>query len=275
VNVVRHVGRLHECASPRRTRNSAAALLLVAAGWGFAHAAEGSDAAASGWRQQFLEAGRAYGAGRPADAARLYEEVIRGGHPGMEAYYNLGNAYFKEGRIGSAVLNYRKAWRLAPRDPDIDANLRAALQETGAAEADLSGVEIAFTRLSEREWAGVAAAAWWTACLLVGLAILLRGKSWLFLRVAAAAGVVTVAALLGLGTWRGFDRRPELVVIRETQSALRAPLASAPPLFPLPEGSVVRESGAQGEWVEVSSGQLSGWVRRPACAPVRLEPSSM
>jgi len=274
VNAPRRVRQRLGAASRRWTRTAAtAAIVVVAAGWGFSRSSGGAEFASPGWRQQFVEAGRAYDAGRAPDAVRLYEDMVRGGHPAMEVFFNLGNAYFKEGKLGPAVLNYRKAWRLAPRDPGIEANLLSALQEAGAAEADLSGAEIVFTRLSEREWAIAAVAAWWATCVLLGLAILARGKSWVFLRVAAATGVATGAALLGLWTWRGFEHRPELVVLTEAQSALRAPLVSAPPQFPLPEGSVVRESGAQGEWVEVSSGQLTGWIRRSACAPVRLEAS--
>ena len=42
--------------------------------------------------------------------------------PLAEIYYNLGNAYFKAGKLGSAVLNYERALNLKPRDPDILAN---------------------------------------------------------------------------------------------------------------------------------------------------------
>jgi tetratricopeptide (TPR) repeat protein len=248
---------------------AAAALLAAVVCWGGERSAYGAIAIPSGWRQQFIEAGRAYDAGRMPDAVRLYEDAVRSAPAAMELYFNLGNAYLRDGRLGPAVLNYRKAWRLAPRDPAIEANLRIALQEAGAAEADLSGSEILLTRLSEREWAVAATAAWWSTCLLLGLALLLRGRRWLFARAAVATALTVGVALLGLSTWRGFGRRPELVVLRGTQNALRAPLTAAPPLFPLPEGSIVRESGAQGEWVEVSSGQLTGWIRRSACAPVR------
>lgn len=221
-------------------------------------------------RRQFLAAGRAYEAGRMREAARLYEDLVRAGHTSAEVFFNLGNAEARDGRLGAAVLNYRKAWRLAPRDPDIDANLRLVLQAGGASEADLSGGEIIFTRLSEREWAVTAVAAWWAACLFVCLAGLVRGRRRLMFCLAALPAAVAVAAVLGLGTWRQFELRPELVVLSDTLNALRSPEPAAAPQFSLPEGSLVRERERRGAWVRVSYGQLSGWIRREACAPVLL-----
>jgi hypothetical protein len=255
----------------RRSRVAAAVLVsgvaLVAAIWFSGR----EDVPVARLQRQFREAGRAYAEGRMPEAVRLYEEMVRGGFASVEVFFNLGNAHIKEGRLGSAVLNYRKAWRLAPRDPDIRANLRLALQAAGASEADLSGAEIVFTNLSERELAMVTMAAWWTTCLLISLAILVRNRRWPLLRLAAVMGAVAVVGILGLWTWRGFERHPELVVLHDTQNALHAPQAAATPRFPLPEGSVVRAREYQGEWVRVSHGQLAGWIRRAACAPVLLE----
>ena len=41
-------------------------------------------------------------------------------------YYNLGNACFKSGKLGEAILWYERARRLLPHDEDIEANLRFA-----------------------------------------------------------------------------------------------------------------------------------------------------
>jgi hypothetical protein len=83
--------------------------------------------------------------------------------------------------------------------------------------------------------------------------------------------LLTALALCGLWAWRGFEVSPELDILHDTRNALTAPLASAPPSFSLPEGSVVRARGYQGEWVNVTHGQLSGWIRRGDCAAVLLE----
>ena len=246
---------------------AALALAVVASVW---FAGKGAVPAAA-LREQFLAAGRAYGEGRMRDAARLYEDLIRGGHGSMEVFFNLGNAEARDGRLGAAVLNYRKAWRLAPRDPDIGANLRLALQATGASEADLSGAELVFTRLSEREWAVAAMTAWWATGLLALPGRPLRGTGGGSCCASARCRRRSRSSRSSAsGRGGGFERAPELVVLNDTQNALRAPQASATPQFSLPEGSLVRARERQGEWVRVSYGQLSGWIRRAACAPVLL-----
>lgn len=268
MSAFRPISELLGTRSRRRVALAAAVVAVVVAvsAW-FAGRGAVPEAAL---RRQFLAAGRAYDEGRMSEAVRLYEGLIRGGVASMEVFFNLGNAEARDGRLGAAVLNFRKAWRLAPRDPDIAANLHLALRATGASEADLSGAELVFTRLSEREWAVAAISAWWAAGLLVSLARLFRIRRRLLLGFGALAAAVTVAAVLGLWTWRGFDRAPELVVLNDTQNALRAPQISATPHFSLPEGSLVRARERQGEWVRVSYGQLSGWIRSAACAPVLL-----
>ena len=70
---------------------------------------------------QFREANQRYRDGKYLDAANIYEGLIKE-KPLAEVYYNLGNAYFKAGKLGLAVLNYERALNLKPRDPDILAN---------------------------------------------------------------------------------------------------------------------------------------------------------
>ncbi len=55
-----------------------------------------------------------------------YEKILGAGYHSAELYYNLGNACFREGKLGLAVANYIRAKRLAPRDEDIRVNLEFA-----------------------------------------------------------------------------------------------------------------------------------------------------
>lgn len=74
---------------------------------------------------QFQEANRFYQEGKYLEAANAYENLIKE-EPLAEFYYNLGNAYFKAGKLGLAVLNYERALNIKPRDYDILTNLSYA-----------------------------------------------------------------------------------------------------------------------------------------------------
>ncbi len=67
----------------------------------------------------------------PAGAKDLYQKSIlrferiieEGGVRNGQLYYNLGNAYFMGGDLGRAILNYRRAQRYLPNDPNVLQNL--------------------------------------------------------------------------------------------------------------------------------------------------------
>ncbi|GIK54557.1 MAG: tetratricopeptide repeat protein [Chloroflexi bacterium] len=64
--------------------------------------------------------------GRTAEAIRAYENLVSQGMDDANLYFNLGNAYYQNGELGRAILNYRRAEQLSPRDPDIQHNLARA-----------------------------------------------------------------------------------------------------------------------------------------------------
>lgn len=82
--------------------------------------------------ERFARAARAYAEQRYAEAIAEYEGLAKDGvrHPAL--YYNLGNAYFRAGQVGRAILSYERALRLAPDFDDARFNLDVA-RETVAA----------------------------------------------------------------------------------------------------------------------------------------------
>jgi tetratricopeptide (TPR) repeat protein len=63
-------------------------------------------------------------------AIDTYKKVIQMGYEGVSLYYNLGDAYYREGKIGYAILYFEKAHRLAPGDDDVNHNLAIANTRT-------------------------------------------------------------------------------------------------------------------------------------------------
>lgn len=83
--------------------------------------------------QLFAEANERH-AKEPEDAKEIYEKaalrferVVReGGVENGKLYYNIGNAYFRAGDLGRAILNYRRAEQFDPSDSNVKQNLEFA-----------------------------------------------------------------------------------------------------------------------------------------------------
>lgn len=85
----------------------------------FAFGSEGVNAANPSYK---TTADSLYAEGQYEQAAEIYEALLKEGEA-AELYYNLGNCYYKTEKLAYAILNYERAYRLNPADPDIEANL--------------------------------------------------------------------------------------------------------------------------------------------------------
>jgi tetratricopeptide (TPR) repeat protein len=56
-------------------------------------------------------------------AIEEYDKLEDEGYVGTSLFYNLGNANYRIGKIGYAILNYEKALELSPSDEDVKHNL--------------------------------------------------------------------------------------------------------------------------------------------------------
>ena len=67
-----------------------------------------------------------YRMGEYQAAIESYEAVLAAGQTSAELYYNLGNAYYREGQMAKAILNYERALHLKPNMSDAKENLALA-----------------------------------------------------------------------------------------------------------------------------------------------------
>lgn len=72
----------------------------------------------------FQKGNESYETGNFDQAIEQYQKIIDLGVKNSKVFYNLGNANFRKNQLGKAVLNYRRALTLDPRDDDSMANLR-------------------------------------------------------------------------------------------------------------------------------------------------------
>ena len=59
-------------------------------------------------------------------AVESYQKILGQGFESGALYYNLGNAYFKTGKLGYAIFSYEKGLKIDPNDEDLSYNLKIA-----------------------------------------------------------------------------------------------------------------------------------------------------
>jgi tetratricopeptide (TPR) repeat protein len=202
-----------------------------------------------------------------AGAARAYQQVLRVG-PNADACYNLGNALFKSGRIGPAIVQYRRAHDLRPRDTDIGRNLSFArsyrvdkvLTDPGPMARVLDGT---FHLLSRRESALLAAVSFLLAALSLSAWIVRRG-TW-FLSGAAGFAVLALFGLVTQWVWAGeVSAQPAVIVVPEIK-ALSGPGEEFKQILLLHDGTEVRIRERRGAYLLAQlPGGSGGWIRAEA-----------
>jgi len=212
-----------------------------------------------------------YQEGDYASAIEAYEAVRNGGFTSAGLEYNLGNAYFKSGSLGRAILHWERALALSPGDPDTQANLDLARSLTVDAIEPMPTFWL------------VSAASWWVGLFSRGALAALVAIGWLTLAGALVTWILSrnesvrsaarwtavagAAVVLVLGTnlllrELGIAQPERAVIMVEAVAARAAPAQDDDlTLFEVHEGTRVRLDQRTGEWAEVvlDDGKV-GWI---------------
>ena len=221
----------------------------------------------------FEQGNRAYDGERYAEAAEAYRTVLRYRIEDPRVDYNLGNAEFRLGNLGRAILHYERARRLDPSDPDVRQNLayarslrldRVPEPERPAAVAWLARV---LDRLGADRLAWIALGLAWLACAVLAWGFAVPGR-WSARHGWSLAAVVTALAIVG-GAWFGTEHggagNPTAVVVAQLAEVLAGPGANNATLATVHEGLDVEVWAEREEWLQVRlPNGVSGWVSREA-----------
>jgi len=69
------------------------------------------------------QAGNLYKAKKYEKAEKVYSKLVNSGYQGASLFYNLANTFYRENKLGYAILYYNKALNLSPGDEDVKYNL--------------------------------------------------------------------------------------------------------------------------------------------------------
>jgi len=219
------------------------------------------------------------------EAEALYNRILSEGTVNWAVLYNLGNAQYRLGKIGHAITNYRRAEMLAPRNPDIKANLKQARAEVQdkisihQPHSFFRTLLFCYYSLNLNEATLLTLACYWlfAACII--------GYIFLRARLLRNAGIALLLLLVYFGACTGVKIYKEVYVPRGTVVVEECPVRFGPGeefdvRYKIHEGAEVvvldERVGSEKRWLKVrplviieeSAGKETrapaGWVRSEA-----------
>src|SRR6266568_841745 len=142
---------------------------------------------------EFAKANQQFAQAHFKDAIAGYEGLVRTGQASAKVFYDLGNAYFRTGDFGRAILNYQRALALERHHPEATANLQIARDEAHALELQQSWPERHLQFGSVNQYCIAAAIAFWLAAFALAMLIFARRRS------ATLIVALTFCLLVGAG----------------------------------------------------------------------------
>jgi tetratricopeptide (TPR) repeat protein len=212
----------------------------------------------------FFEANRAYKEGRYQNAVDDYLHLAENGFANGHLYYNLANAYFRLGRLGQAILNYKRAQLMMPRDADLNYNLRFALDQTqDEVSRSQNYLDQAFfwldaMTLREIMWAfAVLNVMFWGILVLR----LFRRPEWTYyVSIVLLIFWLVVGASMGV-KWHRLRTDQRAVILTPVVDVLAGPDANDTMLFKLHEGTTVQRERTEDGWSLIRlSENKRGWI---------------
>lgn len=221
---------------------------------------------------RFIDAVNKYQAGAFAAAAESFEAIAESGIRNGHLFYNIGNAWFKAGDTGRAILWYERAKRLIPRDPDLRFNLayaRTLVKDKQENRVSLEDVFFFWQGLIPLQRLQLAAIACTCLFALAAGIRMFRGGSFLsgirnFL--AGLAVLLTVAASL---QYYRETTVSHAVIVKETVAVTSGTSPSATRLFDLHAGTKVRVEDKNRGYLKIMfTRDKVGWVKLGDAVPI-------
>ncbi|MFH2050137.1 MAG: tetratricopeptide repeat protein [bacterium] len=205
-----------------------------------------------------------------------YESILSEGMESAPLYYNLGNAYFKKGDLGRAVLNYQRAKRLEPADEDLIHNIEFTKQFT---QVQMEGVQLNPINTFMESVVGsykLNTLAWVSSIIFILFCLLLISRFGLGMRNSALRISTTVIFIFliiisGLTTfkYRNDYLTRRAVIIAEETSVLNGPTTNSDIEFQGASGLIVEILNESGEYYNVLfENKRRGWIHRDLIAEI-------
>lgn len=221
-------------------------------------------------KENWALANEAYKENKYTEALRLYEGLLEEGYVFPALFYNIANIYYRQHKLGLAILYYEKALKLSPRDKAIQYNLQLAKAQQLDQIEPLPPFFLhrwrqnAQSLLTANTWSGIGLVFLWLG--VAGLVLWILGADRQQRKRGFIGGVILLLISIipfYLAASRGsYEKHPGTAILLEMEYGLRsAPEEGSKVLVPLHEGVKLVIVDQIGDWykVQLEDGEL-GWL---------------
>lgn len=196
------------------------------------------------------QADSAYNKEDYAEAIRLYNEAISTDGVSATILYNLGNAYYRDNRLGKAILSYERALALDPSNEDAAINLKFVRTRIEDAPEDDSSF---LSNLHKRIVSNMSPDAWaWVALtifiiLLATIAMYIFSSNVIMRKTGFFGGIVLIFIFIYVfaiayqtaSAYKSHDKAIVIVPTTNLSSAPRSNRGEKEKVVPIHEGTKV------------------------------------
>jgi tetratricopeptide (TPR) repeat protein len=230
-------------------------------------------------KSDFDQANDLYRAGKYAEAANLYENILSTKKHSAELYFNLGNAYYKQTKVGPAIYYYEKALLLSPQDDEIITNLEFArklqIDEVKTVPA------VGFNKMIQSITSVFTYDTWAIMAIVCAFGVFLffagyyfAGRSLLkrimFSGMFIFITLVVISVLAAVFEKEVYAEERPAIIFKDLLVVKAEPTADAPDAFTLHEGTKVYITEELENWRKIMlSDNSKGWVEAAAIREIK------
>jgi tetratricopeptide (TPR) repeat protein len=220
----------------------------------------------------FAQANQEYSAGHFQAAVDGYQNLVSAGQRSATLFYDLGNAWFRLGNFGEAILNYERALVLEPHHPEAAANLALVRDEARALELKRDGLDRYIEAGTSTQYSVAASIASWLVLFGAARLFFVRRRATALVSLIIFSLLVfagAAAALYSLET--GGKGRALAIVTGKNIEARLATADNAKSVLALPPGSEIKVLSQRGDWLYAAlPNDLRGWIPANSAQLVRM-----
>lgn len=217
--------------------------------------------------EKFVAAESAYKAGDYPRAVEVYESILAAGTESGAIYYNLGNAYYKSGEAGRALLNYERALRLIPRDSDLNFNyhyLRSKLNLEDESRNLNWAQKLVYYHIHFYTLEEMALIVFILGCLSGGVYLLCLYLKWPTpLKRISLSLAFFLIVVFTFGIIFKINAVKNMAVVLNAEEAKFEPNPNSTTHYKLPAGEKVKILSEEEQWIKIKrADDKAGWVKR-------------